>query len=52
MDKITGEWRNPYNEELNNLYSSPSTVYRIGVKIYHKLPVKDELLFCNPLFSM
>jgi len=54
MDKVTGEWRNLYNEELNDLYSSPSTVNRIGVKnmLYHTLPVKAELLFYNPLFSM
>jgi hypothetical protein len=54
IDKVTGEWRNLYNEELNDLYPSPSTVYRIGGKnmLYHKLPVKDELLFYNPLFSM
>jgi hypothetical protein len=54
MDKVTREWRNLYNEELNDLYSSPSTVYRIGRKnmLYHKLPVKDELLFYNRVFSM
>jgi hypothetical protein len=32
MDKVTGKWRNLYNEELNDLYSSPSTAYRIGGK--------------------
>jgi len=25
-DEVTGEWRNLYNEEFNDLYSSPSTV--------------------------
>jgi hypothetical protein len=25
-DEVTGEWRNVHNEELNNLYSSPSIV--------------------------
>ena len=25
-DKVTGEWREPYNEELNELYSSPNTI--------------------------
>jgi len=41
-------------QEINDLYSSPSTVYRIGGKnmLYHKLPVKEELLFYNPVFSM
>jgi len=23
-DEVTGEWRNPHNEELNDLYSSPN----------------------------
>jgi len=25
-DEVTGEWRRPYNEELNDLYSSPNIV--------------------------
>ena len=25
-DKVTGEWRRPHNEELNDLYSSPNIV--------------------------
>jgi hypothetical protein len=31
-DEVTGEWRKLHNEELNNLYSSPSiiTVIRYG----------------------
>jgi hypothetical protein len=24
--RLTGEWRNPHNEELNDLYSSPNIV--------------------------
>jgi hypothetical protein len=27
--KVTGEWRNLHNEELNNLYSSPTIVWVI-----------------------
>ena len=26
MDKVTGEWRKPHDEELNDLYCSPNTV--------------------------
>jgi hypothetical protein len=25
-DEVTGEWRKPHNEELNNMYSSPNIV--------------------------
>jgi hypothetical protein len=25
-DKATGKWRSPYNEELNDLYSSPNII--------------------------
>jgi hypothetical protein len=25
-DEVTGGWRKPHNEELHNLYSSPSTI--------------------------
>jgi hypothetical protein len=25
-DEVTGGWRKMYNEELHNLYSSPSTI--------------------------
>jgi hypothetical protein len=28
-DKVTGEWRRPYNEGLNNLYSSPNIIWVI-----------------------
>jgi len=28
-DEVTGEWRKPYNEERNDLHSSPSTVRTI-----------------------
>ena len=32
-DEITAEWRKLYNEELNGLYSSPSTVRVIKLRI-------------------
>jgi hypothetical protein len=25
-DEVTGEWRKPHNEELNDLYCSPETI--------------------------
>jgi hypothetical protein len=28
-DEVTGEWRKPHNEELNELYSSPTIVWVI-----------------------
>ena len=30
--KVTREWRNIYNEELNDLYTSPSTLRMIKVR--------------------
>ena len=32
-DEVTGEWRKLYNEELNDLYSSSSTVWEIKSRI-------------------
>jgi hypothetical protein len=31
-DEVTGEWRKLYNEELNDLYSSPTIVQVIKLK--------------------
>jgi hypothetical protein len=31
-DEVTGGWRKLHNEELHNLYSSPSKIRMIGVK--------------------
>jgi len=31
-DEVTGEWRKLYNEELNDLYSSPNIVQVIKLK--------------------
>jgi hypothetical protein len=31
-DEVTGDWRKPHNEELHNLYSSPSIVRVIKSK--------------------
>jgi hypothetical protein len=32
-DEVTGEWRKPHNEELHDLYSSPSIVRVIKSRI-------------------
>ena len=32
-DEVTKEWRKIYNEELNDLYSSPNTVQKIQKRI-------------------
>ena len=31
-DEVTGEWRKPHNEKLNDLYSSPNIVWVIKSK--------------------
>jgi hypothetical protein len=32
-DEVTGEWRKPHNEELNDLYSSPNIIRTIKSRI-------------------
>jgi hypothetical protein len=32
-DKVTGEWRELHNEELNHMYSSPNIIQVIKLKI-------------------
>jgi hypothetical protein len=32
MDEVTGEWRKEYNEELNDMYSSPNIVRVIKLR--------------------
>jgi hypothetical protein len=32
-DEVTEEWRELYNEELNDLYSSPNTLWVIKLRI-------------------
>jgi hypothetical protein len=31
-DEVTGEWRKPYNEELNDVYSSPNIAWVIKLR--------------------
>jgi hypothetical protein len=31
-DEVTGEWRKPHNEEIHNLYSSPSIIRMIKLR--------------------
>jgi hypothetical protein len=32
VDEVTGDWRKLYNEELHNLYSSPSIIRMIKAR--------------------
>ena len=45
-DEVTGEWKKPHNEELNNLYSSPNIVRVIKSKrtswAVHVAPMRED----------